>query len=90
MLNKDKKGQVGETITWVIATIILIVILLVFIFASIALSKLKSLNMTLKDSSENSVDWINSKTQMAYSINSNNKNKIQGWISQARDDAEGG
>jgi len=31
---KDKKGQIGETITWVVATIIIIVILLVSIFVS--------------------------------------------------------
>ena len=79
---KDKRGQVGETITWVIATIILIVILMVFIFASVALSKVKSLKVNLKANSEENVDWINSKTQMAYSINSANKNKINLWISE--------
>ena len=82
----NKKGQVSETMTWVIVTIILIVILLVFLFLSVALSKTKSLNAGVKSSSESSANWINSKTQMAYSINSNNKNKIQEWISEERTD----
>jgi len=78
----NKRGQVGETVTWVVATIFLIVILLLFIYASIALAKTKSLNLNIKLSSGNSVDWINSKTQMAYSINPANKDKIQVWISK--------
>jgi len=79
---ENKRGQIGETITWVIATIVLIVILLIFIYTSIALSKVKSVKVDLKANSEDSVDWINSKTQMAYSINSNNKNRINTWISE--------
>jgi biopolymer transport protein ExbD len=83
---KNKKGQVGETITWVIATIVLIVILLIFIYTSIALSKVKSLKINFKANSEEDVDWINSKTQIAYSISSSNKNKIQNWISEETKD----
>ena len=79
---KNHKGQVGETITWVLATILLIVILIVFIYASIAMAKVKYLKLDIKLTSGSSVDWVNSKTQMAYSINPNNKNKIQVWVSQ--------
>jgi uncharacterized protein (UPF0333 family) len=78
---KNKRGQIGESITWVVATIILIVILIVFIYASIVLSKTKSLKFDIKANSEDSVDWINYKTQMAYSISTDNKNKIEQWIS---------
>jgi hypothetical protein len=84
----NKKGQVGESITWVVATIILIVVLIVFIYASIALAKAKSLT-PIKSDSEESADWVNSKTQIAYSINSNNKNKIGEWILQAPTDTNG-
>jgi len=83
---KNKRGQVGESITWVVATIIVIVLLLIFIYASILLSKTKSLKLDVKANSEDSFDWINSKTQIAYSINDNNKNKIEGWISQGKKD----
>lgn len=80
---KNKRAQVGETVTWVIATIILIIVLIVFIFISSTLAKTKSLKVNLKVDSEDSFNWIDSKTQMAYSVNSANKNKIQGWISQS-------
>ncbi|MGY4884679.1 MAG: hypothetical protein ACP5NZ_03840 [Nanobdellota archaeon] len=79
---KYKKAQVGETVTWIIATLILIVILIVFIFISSTLAKTKSLKVNLKADSEEKYDWINSKTDIAYSVNSASKNKIQGWISQ--------
>jgi flagellar biosynthesis protein FlhB len=82
----NKRGQVGESVTWIIATIVLIGILMIFIFISVALSKTKSLEVGLKEGAEDSADWINSKTQMAYSISASNKNKIQGWISQAGKD----
>jgi hypothetical protein len=81
MLN-NKKGQVGETVTWVVATIFLIVILLLFIYASVAMAKAKHLNANVKLGSGNSLDWASSKTQMAYAVSSLNKNKIQTWISQ--------
>jgi len=81
MLN-NKKGQIGESITWVVATIILIVILIVFIYSSIALAKIKSIKPDVSVDSEDSLDWVNSKTQMAYSINNMNKNKIEKWISE--------
>ncbi|MEK6832511.1 MAG: hypothetical protein AABY32_00560 [Nanoarchaeota archaeon] len=85
MLDNNKKAQIGESITWVIATIILIVVLIIFIYASIALAKTKSLKFDTKADSEDSVDWINAKTQMAYLINENNKNKIEAWISQDKE-----
>lgn len=79
---ENKKAQVGETITWIIATIILIGILIVFLFISVSLSKLKSFKADIKVNSEESVDWIELKTEMAYSINSENKNRINLWISK--------
>lgn len=84
MLNsrKNKRGQVGESISWVVATIILIIVLIVFIYLSILLSKTKSFDANIKESS---VDWINSKTQIAYSINAASKNKIDIWISQGEE-----
>jgi len=78
----NKKAQIGESISWVVATIILIVILIIFIYASIALAKVKSVKLDVKEDSDNSVSWIDSKTQIAYSINNNDKSKIEEWISQ--------
>lgn len=79
---ENKKAQVGETITWIIATIILIGILIVFLFISVSLSKLKSFKADIKVNSEESIDWIELKTEMAYSISSENKNRINLWISK--------
>ena len=79
---KNKKAQVGETVTWIIATIILIAILIVFLFISVSLSKLKMFKADIKVNSEDSVDWMGLKTEMAYSINSENKNRINLWISK--------
>lgn len=81
MLN-NKKAQVGETVTWIIATIILIAILIIFLFISVSLSKIKLFNTNIKANSEESTDWINVKTDIAYSINSENKNRIDLWISK--------
>lgn len=38
-----RKGQVGETITWVIATIIIVVVLMFFVFGATALGATKSI-----------------------------------------------
>jgi hypothetical protein len=40
MLNK--KAQVGETVTWIVATVIIVVILLFFLFGAVALAETKS------------------------------------------------
>jgi ABC-type Fe3+ transport system permease subunit len=78
-----KKAQVGETITWLVATIIIIVVLLIFVYASVVLSKTKALKKDIKiDSQDSSFNWIFAKTEIAYSINNQNKNKIEGWIAQ--------
>lgn len=79
---KNKRAQVGETITWIIATIVLIGVIMIFIYISVAMSKTKSLEAGVKEGAEDSADWINSKTELAYSINPNNKVRIQRWISQ--------
>lgn len=40
---KSKKGQVGETITWIVATVAIVVILIFFIFGSSLLGSTKSI-----------------------------------------------
>ena len=78
---RTNKGQIGESINWVVATIIIIVVLLIFIYVSIALGKTKSLDTGVKDNSEaSSVDLIKTKTEIAFSLKDTNKNKIEEWI----------
>ena len=83
MLNK-KRGQVSDTITWIVATIIIVVILLIFVFASSVLANAKNLGPNLVSEFigdyEKKANWIDVKTEFAYEINLNNKNKIDVWI----------
>jgi uncharacterized protein YpmB len=81
-MRNNKRAQVGEFLTWIIATIVLIAVLIIFIYVSSVLSVTKYLKANLSDDSEESVDWVTSKTQFAYTISSMNKNRIQGWISE--------
>lgn len=50
MVKKNSKGQVGETITWIIATILIIVILVFFIFGSSLLAGSKKVSNTFQSS----------------------------------------
>lgn len=76
----NKKAQIGETLTWVVATIIIVVVLLIFIYVSIALGKSKAVDTIKIKTEESSVDWIEVKTNLAYSLNNENQNKINEWI----------
>ena len=77
MLNLNKKAQVGETMTWIVATVVIIVILTITIYTSSALSKLKQVNY---DPPEEKVDRIERKITFAYNIDTNNAKFIDGWI----------
>ena len=82
MLNK--KAQIGETLTWIIATLIIIGVLVLFIYSSSLLAKTKSLNIPeLKMDSSEEVNWIEAKISFAH-IKSNNLNKeiIDNWINK--------
>ena len=76
MLNK-KNAQISDTMTWIVATIIIVVILMIFIYASSILAKTKVVSYK---GPEKEVDLLETKTSLAFSINDNNKNKIEEWI----------
>lgn len=80
MLNK--KAQISEIMTWVIATIVILVILIVFIYASSLLAqKTKTVEAKdLKIDFEKSVDLLETKTSIAYSFASElERNIIVKW-----------
>lgn len=81
MLNK--KSQVSDVMTWVVATIIIVVIMIVFIYASSVLAqKTKIINAKeIKiEISEKNIDWTELKTSFAYSKTSEgNKQIINAW-----------
>jgi hypothetical protein len=93
MKTKNKKAQVGETLTWIVATLVIIGTLLIFIYFSIALAKAKSVTSgevktQIKQISTERIDWLESKNQMAFSRNQNNRDKIEVWINEKQTDSE--
>lgn len=72
--NKNKKAEIGATMSWIIATLVIIGILLIFIYVSVLLSKSKAINIgNLKtDSKEYSI--LELKTSLAHQL-AGNRNK---------------
>ena len=75
-IRKNRKGQVGVTISWVIATIVIIGVLIIFIYISILMSKVKMINIgNLEISgSEKKTELLAEKTSLAHQL-ANNRNK---------------
>lgn len=81
MLNK--KAQLSDVMTWIIATIAIIAILIIFVYASTILAqktkviKIKSLTLDL----DKEVDLLETKTSLAYlSASSEQKNIIDNYL----------
>ena len=81
MLNK--KAQISDVMTWIIATIAIIAILIIFVYASTILAqktkviKIKSLTLDL----DKEVDLLETKTSLAYlSASSEQKNIIDNYL----------
>ena len=80
MLNK--KAQISEIMTWVVETIVILSILIVFIYASSLLAqKTKTIKaQDLRIDSEKEVNLLDTKTLIAYSSASEEKRGvIEGW-----------
>jgi hypothetical protein len=81
---KNKKAEVGLTMTWIIATIIIVISISFFIFFADLLAKQSSIKSTINkigisedfDFSE----WFKEKTILAFSLNTNNDEVIGLWI----------
>ncbi len=90
LINKNKKAQVGETMTWIVATLVIIGTLLVFIYGSIFLANSKSLgsdginNKIKQQIVGTDVDWIDYKNKMAFEIRDDNRIKIENWLNETR------
>lgn len=79
---KYKKAQIGETLTWIVATILIIVILLIFVYIATALSPLKAITMkNLRVGFEEKIDLLEIKTSLAHFLTKEkNKDAIDDWI----------
>jgi hypothetical protein len=76
MLN-SKRGDIGKTITWIVATIIIVGILILFVYISSVMSttkifKVGEVNSDLGKESQ----VLSMKTSLAYKLNNSNKEII--------------
>ncbi len=72
---KSKKAQVGETTAWIIATLIIIGILIIFIYISVLMAKVKVINVgNLKSDLGKESQVLSMKTTLSHVL-VNNKNK---------------
>jgi len=79
MLNY-KKGEIGESITWVVATVIIIVVLIIFIYASSVLAALQSISVTSGERKFSENNYLDFKTGLAFGQNDKRKTEIIQWI----------
>lgn len=90
VLLKNKKGQISDAITWVVATLIIIFLVVSSIYISSLMGKSKAVEKKkVIDLGDDSVDWVQEKTEFAYSINPGNKIKINQWIQESEVGANG-
>lgn len=85
-LFRNNRAQIAETITWVVATLIIIFLLITSIYFSSILGKSKSVNKDDIKISSGEENWIDTKNNLAYTINSENKEKIEIWINGVEND----
>jgi len=85
----NKKAQIGETLTWMISTIIILVLLIIFVYSTISFAKAKNIETSSIDfgkaDSSNKLNWMNLKSELAFSMNNQNEKVIRGWINEAKE-----
>ena len=80
---KNKKAQVSDVLTWVVATLIIVFLIVGSIYISSLMGKSKSVEKSKIISAEDSVNWIETKTNFSLEINNANKDKIEMWIGES-------
>ena len=81
---RSKRAAIGEAITWVVATIIVLVVMTIFIFASNIMAKGKNLGVGGETEIEIG-ELIEIKTGLAFEQNELNKESIENWIKKEKD-----
>ena len=90
----NKKAQSGETVTWIVATLIIIVILLIAIYASFALAKAQKIITTGKNPSalnskySGTSDLIAAKCLTGF-LSTNENGIVYSKLNQGFDDSNG-
>lgn len=90
MQNKNllnhKKSQIGETITWVVATLIIIVVLLISVYASSLLSKTKDFSSGYFYTEDLEYDLLAKKSMFAFLLtNLQGENIVYDQLSNEED-----
>ena len=87
---KSKKAQAGEAVTWIVATIVIIGILLIFTFISSVFAQengmVVSFSRVFSNDELTNVDWVQTKTNLAFGLNSANKDFIENWIKEIKNE----
>jgi hypothetical protein len=83
-LPENRRASIGETLTWVVATLVIVGIMAMFVLGSIGLSKVKEVSSLLvsdlsSDFKEKS-EILGMKTFLAFELNNANKEKIEAVI----------
>ena len=93
---KNKSAQIGETMTWLVATIVIVVILILSVYAALILAKVKHIGIRELEVEEdegfyagvgfikvnNAGKILDTKTSIAQTINENNKAIINDWLEE--------
>tara|TARA_Y100000310_G_C20501382_1_gene724172 strand:+ start:239 stop:688 length:450 start_codon:yes stop_codon:yes gene_type:complete len=74
-LMNQKKGQIGETMTWIVATLIIVFVLLVSIYVSSLLSKTKNIGSDDFNSEDLRQDLLAKKSLIAFLLSENSNEK---------------
>jgi hypothetical protein len=80
--NYNKKGQIGETVSWLVATLVIVGILIIFIFISVLMSKAKTIAIGDLQTDINKESSLQVKTNLAFNIENKNKNDINEILKQ--------
>ncbi len=80
---KNKRGQVGETISWIIATLVIIGIIILFLYISSLMGQLKTIGIGDLSSDYAKFNPLTQKTVLAEQLNSQNKNLIENILNQS-------
>lgn len=76
MLNYNKKAQLGETMTWAVATVIIVLILVFSLFISAKMGESKKIQKVFSDDYKHSTDLIMEKTIFVYFMLDKNQKDI--------------
>lgn len=88
MLNYNKKAQLGETMTWAVATVIIVLILVFSLFISAKMGEAKEITRVFSEDYEHSADLIMGKTILVYFLLDENKKDLVHQFLQEQEDAE--